>query len=63
MVQKSRGRLAVVGGLMVYSAGLGFFVPYFWVPGMVLVLAGGYLLVWAPAGKGCWCRNCKKFGL
>jgi hypothetical protein len=61
MVQKSRARLFFVGALMFSSVPLAFFIPYFWVPEIVVVLTGGYLLLWASLGQGCWCRNCKQF--
>jgi hypothetical protein len=38
-------------------------IPYFWIPGILLVLVGGYLVVWVTLGKGCWCRECKKFSI
>jgi hypothetical protein len=61
MIQKSRGRLFGVGILMITSIAIAFFVPIFWAPGVILLLTGLYLIVWATLGKGCWCRNCKKF--
>ena len=63
MIQKSRLRLFSVGILMSASIGIAFVYPLFWAPGIVLLLTGGYLLMWATLGKGCWCRNCKKFGV
>jgi hypothetical protein len=39
------------------------FFPFFWAPGVILLLTGIYLIVWATLGKGYWCRNCKKFSL
>jgi hypothetical protein len=62
MVQKSRFRLFIVGVLMVASLAIAVFVPLFWAPGIILLLTGCYLIVWATLGKGCWCRTCKKFG-
>ena len=61
MVRKSRWRLLAVGALMIASIAAAPFVPYFWVPGVVLALTGVYLVVWATVGKGGWCRACKKF--
>jgi hypothetical protein len=61
MVQKSRGRLFLVGVLMICSTGLAYFVPFLWGPAVVLVLAGAYLVVWATLGHGRWCRTCKTF--
>ena len=63
MIQKSRPQLFVVGVLMIASLALGGVLPFFWGPGILLALIGTYLIVWATLGKGCWCRNCKKFNL
>ena len=63
MVQKNRSRLLAVGILMLASIAIAFFVPYFWLPAIVLGAAGAYLFVWATLGKGCWCRACKKFSI
>jgi hypothetical protein len=63
LIQKSKVRLVIVGGCMVASIAIAFFVPWFWVPGIVLGLIGIYLLVWATFGKARWCRNCKKFSI
>ena len=63
MVQKSRFRLFIVGVLMVASLAIAVFVPLFWTPGIILLLTGCYLIIWATLGKGCWCRTCKKFGI
>ncbi len=63
MIQKNRSRLIVVGVLMVASIGIPFYLPWFWMPGIILLLTGGYLMMWATLGRGCWCRNCKKFSL
>ncbi|MFO0811333.1 MAG: hypothetical protein U0746_22105 [Gemmataceae bacterium] len=61
MIPKSRGRLVGVGVAMLASTALVTFVPYFWVPALVLGLTGLYLLVWATYGQGQWCRTCKGF--
>ncbi len=63
LIQKNRLRLFLVGVLMVAAPGIAFIVPYFWVPGIVLLLTGGYLIVWATIGRGYWCRTCKKISL
>lgn len=63
MVQKSRLRLFVVGALMVASLAVAAFFPYFLVPGIILLLTGAYLIVWATLGQGRWCRECKKFSI
>jgi hypothetical protein len=61
VVQKSRGRLVVVGVLMLAGLGLGPLWPALWAPAVILGLAGAYLVVWALAGRGRWCRGCKRF--
>ena len=61
MIQKSRTRLAGAGLLMLAACALAFIIPYFWLPAIILAFTGVYLLVWATLGRGCWCRNCKKF--
>ena len=61
VIQKSRGRLFIVGVLMCGSIAIALFAPIFWAPGIILLLTGIYLIVWATLGKGCWCRNCKRF--
>jgi hypothetical protein len=48
---------------MAASASLAAFVPYFWGVGIILLLTGGYLIVWATLGRACWCRTCKKFNI
>ena len=63
MIQKSRFRLFIVGVLMVASLAIAVFVPLFWAPGIILLLTGCYLIIWATLGKGRWCRTCKKFGM
>ena len=63
MIQKSRNRLLTVGALMIASIAIAFYLPWFWAPGIILLLTGAYLILWATLGRACWCRNCKKFGL
>jgi hypothetical protein len=63
MIQKSRARLFIVGIAMIASITIAFFYNPFWVPGIILVITGAYLVVWATLGKACWCRNCKTFNL
>ena len=62
MIQKSRWRLLIVGILMLGAISGVLLTPLFWAPGIILMLTGAYLIVWATLGRGCWCRNCKKFG-
>jgi len=61
-VQKSRGRLAVVGILMIAALGLGVLWRPLWLPAAVCALAVAYLLAWASIAQGRWCRGCKRFG-
>ena len=61
VVQKSRGRLILVGVLMLAAVGLGLVSPLLWVPAVVFAMTGAYLLVWASVGRGRWCRTCKRF--
>ena len=63
MIQKSKTRLLSVGICLMASIGVAFFVPLFWSPGIVLVLTGIYLVVWATLGRTRWCRSCKKFNI
>jgi hypothetical protein len=63
MIMKSRGRLFIVGVLMVAAAAAAYFVPYFWIAAILLLLIGSYLIAWATLGKGAWCRECKRFSL
>jgi hypothetical protein len=63
MIQKDRGRLFIVGVLMCASLAVAFVRPFFWLPGIILLLTGLYLIVWATLGKGGWCRNCKRFNI
>jgi hypothetical protein len=61
VVQKHRARLVLVGVLMLVGLGLGVLWSPLWVPAVILGLTGAYLLVWASAGRGRWCRGCKRF--
>jgi hypothetical protein len=61
VVQKSRGRLALVGVLLLAALAIAVLWPPWWVPGVLLGLTGGYLLAWASVGQGRWCRGCKRF--
>jgi hypothetical protein len=61
MIQKSRARLFFVGVLFLASNTLALRFPVLKIPCVVASLTGIYLLVWALAGKGRWCRECKTF--
>ena len=52
MIRKSRVRLFVVGVLMLASMPLVLITSLFWIPYVVLLLTGCYLIVWATFGKG-----------
>jgi hypothetical protein len=55
------GRLVTVGVAMLVGAGLGVVWPVLWPGAVILVLTGVYFLMLAAAGKGRWCRGCKRF--
>ena len=61
MIQKSRARLLAVGFCFLALAGLAAAFRVLWVPGAIAALASAYLITWATAGKGRWCRQCKTF--
>ena len=61
MIQRSRLRLLVVGFCMMASVGLAVVGPVLWGPSILAALAGAFLVTWATAGKGRWCRQCKTF--
>jgi hypothetical protein len=61
VVQKIRLRLAVIGDLMLAGGGLGWVWAPLCAPGAILGLTGAYLLTWASAGRGRWCRGLKRF--
>jgi hypothetical protein len=63
MISKNRSRLFLVGLLLIALSCLALVVFYFWVPGVLFALAGAYLVVWATAGRGQWCRTCKRFNV
>jgi hypothetical protein len=61
LIQKNRVALFVAGAVMLSTLGLAAFWTWFWAPGIILMLAGIYLVVWSTLGKGRWCRRCKQF--
>jgi hypothetical protein len=63
MIQKSRVRLITVGLVQMALIAVAFRFSWFWAPGIILFIAGAYLIVWGTLGHGGWCRNCKKFSL
>jgi len=62
LIQRNRALLAAVGVLMCGAPLLAWQVPWLWIPATLSFLAGIYLLGWATAGRGAWCRQCKSFG-
>jgi len=34
-------------------------IPLSWLPALIMILAGLYLIYWASAARGLWCRQCK----
>jgi len=61
VVQKSRPRLAIVGGAMLLTALVAAAWPVLVVPAVLAGLTGVYLLAWGAAGRGRLCRGCKRF--
>jgi hypothetical protein len=61
MIQKSRGQILLAAVIFLLSPVVTLGVPYFWGPAVLFVLIGLYLVVWATAGRGRWCRTCKRF--
>jgi len=61
LLRRNPVQLFVVGVLLCASLTIAFLVPLFWVPGIILFLAGLYLIAWAILAKGMWCRQCKAF--
>jgi hypothetical protein len=61
VVQKNRLRLMVVGIAFLLSPALGWLWWPLWIPAVILVLTGCYLIAWAASGQGRWCRGCKRF--
>jgi len=63
LIQRNPALLFTVGLLFCASPLLALFVSLFWIPGILLFLAGLYLIVWAAVAKGLWCRQCKTMNL
>ena len=63
MIQKNRIRLFAAGIGLIFLSTLAFGWRWLWVPGIMLALAGAYLVIWSVAGRGRWCRNCKNFSV
>ena len=61
LVSKSRARLLLVGVLMIGALGVAPLWAPLWGPATLSAATGAYLLLWATAGRGRWCRTCKRF--
>ena len=61
MIRRNPVQLFAVGALMCASSLVSLWIPVFWIPGIILVLSGAYLITWATLAKGMWCRQCKRF--
>lgn len=61
MIRRNATQLFGVGFLMCATLAIAFFVSWFWIPAIILFLAGAYLIAWATLGKAMWCRQCKSF--
>ena len=61
LTRRDPAKLLLVGVLMCTSLSIAFWAPLFWIPGIILFLAGVYLVAWATLAKGMWCRQCKTF--
>jgi len=51
-MHRSRPRLFIVGILMLATVAAPAVFPVLWVPGILLLLAGICLVVWATLGRG-----------
>jgi hypothetical protein len=63
MVRKSRPGLFCAGILMILWNTLVVVSLFFLISGAFFAVVGVYLIIWATLGKGCWCRNCKRFNV
>jgi hypothetical protein len=61
VVQKPLLGLAGGGALMLAADGVLICWAPIWPVVIILGLTGLYLLIWATAGCGRWCRGCKRF--
>lgn len=63
MIRRNPVQLLLSGALMCASLLIALWTPIFWIPGIILFLAGAYLMAWATLAKGMWCRQCKTFSI
>jgi hypothetical protein len=61
LIHRDRALLFLVGMVMWATPLIAYFVPLLWVPALLAMLAGAYLILWSTLGKGLWCRQCKSF--
>jgi hypothetical protein len=61
LIHRDRALLFLVGMVMCAAPLIAYFVPLLWVPALLAMLAGAYLILWSTLGKGLWCRQCKSF--
>lgn len=61
LTQKSRLKLFLAGAALLLLSVPLVLRPYVWTIAILLGAIGLYLLMWGVAGKGRWCRRCKKF--
>ena len=59
LTRRGRLQLFVVGVLLCTPALIAIRIPLLWLPTIIMILAGLYLVYWATAGRGLWCRQCK----
>jgi hypothetical protein len=62
LIQKNRATLFFTGiALLIISVAIFIFLIALWPAAALLILIAGYLIIWSTAGRGLWCRQCKKF--
>lgn len=59
LTSRSRPQLLLVGLGSCTLPLLAIRIPLLWLPALIMILAGLYLVYWASLGKGLWCRQCK----
>jgi len=59
VTRRSRPLLLLVGILFCILPLPFLRIPLSWLPALFMIPAGLYLIYWASAGRGLWCRQCK----
>jgi fatty acid desaturase len=59
LTHRSRPQLLWVGIALCLLPLAAIRIPLLWLPAIFMIFAGTYLVYWATAGKGLWCRQCK----